>query len=181
VDTESDDLAPVTERNWLLKLRVAENAPASLSFHFPEAAMAGAKMVFKRYADADLVEVEPRLALAGLRLRPSPWWQWLVSGVVLLAVAAGAVWWLRRHKPETSQEKPIYVLPEPATPFTVMSLLRRMQTDATLRWTEANRAELAQSIQRLEAYFFARERNGDPEPDLAGIGRRWVEWAGNGK
>jgi len=181
VDSESDDLAPVSERNWMLKLRLAENAPASLPFHFPQAALAGAKMVYKRYADADLVEVEPKLALAGLSLRPRPWWHWLVVGVVLFAVAGGAVWWLRRHKPETSQEKPIYVLPEPATPFTVVNLLRRMQADASLRWSDAKRAELTQNIQRLEAHFFAPERNGDPEPDLTDIGRRWVELAGNGK
>jgi hypothetical protein len=181
IDTEGDELAPETERNWLLKLRVNENAPASLAFHFPEAAVAGAKTVFKRYADADLVEVEPKLALAGVTLRPRPWWQWLVLGAVLLGVAAGVAWWLRRHQPETSLEKPVYVLPEPATPFTVMSLLRRMQADASLRWSDANRAELGQNIQRLEAHFFARERNGDPEPDLTGIGRRWVELAGNGK
>jgi hypothetical protein len=181
IDTDGDEVAPVTERNWLLKLRVVENAPASLAFQFPEAELAGAKMIFKRYADADLVEVEPKLALAGLALRPRPWWHWLVLGVVLLAAAGGAVWWLRRHKPQTSLEKPVYVLPEPATPFTVMSLLRRMQSDASLSWSDANRAELTQNIQRLEAHFFARERDGDPEPDLAGIGRRWVELAGNGK
>jgi len=181
IDTEGDEVAPVTERNWLFKLQVNEDAPASLPFQFPETTVAGAKTIFKRYADADLVEVEPKLALAGLTLRPRPWWHWLGLGVVLLAGVGGLAWWLRRHQPEASQEKPVYVLPEPATPFTVMSLLRRMQADASLRWSDANRAELTQNIQWLESHFFARECNGDPEPDLAGIGRRWVELAGNGK
>ncbi|MCL4789875.1 MAG: hypothetical protein KJ070_24365 [Verrucomicrobia bacterium] len=181
IDTEGDEIAPVTERNWLLKLRVAEDAPASLTFQFPETAVAAAKMIFKRYADADLVEVEPKLALAGLPLRPRPWWHWLALGAVLLMVAGGVAWWLRRQQPALATARPLYTLPEPATPFTVMSLLRRMQADASLRWSEADRTELAQSIQRLEAHFFARERNGDPELDLVGIGRRWVELAGNGK
>jgi hypothetical protein len=181
IDTEGDEVAPVTERNWLLKLRVNENAPASLPFQFPETTVAGAKTIFKRYADADLVEVEPELALTGLTLRPRPWWHWVVLGVVFLSVAGVAVWWLRRRAPETSLKKPVYVLPEPATPFTVMNLLRRMQADASLRWTDASRIELAQNIQRLESHFFARDRNGDPEPDLGDIGRRWVEMAGNGK
>ena len=181
IDTESDDLSPVSERNWLIKLRVAEDAPSSLAFKFPETSLAGAKMIYKRYADADLVEVKPELALSGVTLRPKPWWHWLVGGVVLIAALGSGTWWLRRHKPVTAQERPLYILPEPTTPFTVINLLRRMHGDASLRWTEANRAELAQSIQSLENHFFARVRNGHPEPDLAGIGRRWVELAGNGK
>jgi hypothetical protein len=181
VDTEGDELAPVTERNWLLKLRVADNAPASLAFHFPQAAPAGTKMVYKRYADADLVEVEPKLALAGLTLRPRPWWHWVAAVFALAAVVGSLGWWFRRHQPKASEAAPLYLLPEPATPFTIMSLLRRMQADSSLRWSDANRAELAQNIERLESHYFSRERNGDPEPDLAGIGRRWVELAGNGK
>jgi len=114
-------------------------------------------------------------------LRPKPWWHWAVGGIVSIAALGGAAWWLRQHKPAAVQKKPLYKLPEPTTPFTVINLLRRMHADASLRWTEANRAELTQSIQSLEDHFFARERNGHPEPDLAGIGRRWVELAGNGK
>ena len=37
------------------------------------------------------------------------------------------------------------------------------------------------TLRRLEAYFFSRERNGDPEPDLVDVGRRWVALAGNGR
>lgn len=181
IDTEGDTVTPVSERDWLVKFRVAADAPASLAFHFPEATRADARMVFKRYADADLIEVKPAVALAGLTLQPRPWWHWLILTAVLLGVAGGAVWWLRRHKPEVSQVKPRYLMPEPTTPFTVINLLRRMHNDAALRWTDADRAELAQNIQRMEAHFFARDHNGDPEPDLNGIGRRWVELAGNGK
>ena len=114
-------------------------------------------------------------------MRARPLWPWLVLAAVVLGVAGSAVWWLRRHKPALAQTVPRYNLPEPLTPFAVIGVLRRMHTDASLRWSEANRTELAQTIQRLETHFFGRERNGDPEPDLTGIGRRWVELAGNGK
>ncbi|MBE0542834.1 MAG: hypothetical protein IH623_15890 [Verrucomicrobia bacterium] len=181
IDTEGDDLAPLSERNWLIKLRVDENAPRSLAFHFGEAALPGAKLVFKRYEDADLVEVTPTLALAGLTLRARPLWHWLLLTLVILGAAAGLTWWLRQRRPEAAQAASPYLLPEAATPFTVIGLLRRMQADASLPWPEAHRTELAQTIRKLEAHFFARERNGDPSPDLTDIGRRWVELAGNGK
>ena len=181
IDTEGDDLAPATERDWLIKLRVVDDAPAALAFHFPEAAVAAAKMIFKRYADADLVEVQPKLALAGLKVRARPVWHWLVLAAVVLTAAGGVAGWLRQRTPALAQAVARYNLPEPLTPFAVISVLRRMHTDAELRWSEANRTELAQTIQRLETHFFGRERNADPEPDLTGIGRRWVELAGNGK
>ncbi len=181
IDTEGDDVTPVSERNWLIKLRVAEDAPSSLAFMFPEASLAGAKMIYKRYADADLVEVKPEVALAGVMLRPRPWWHWLVLGVFALAAIGGGIGWLRQHKPQAAQERPTYILPEPATPFAVISLLRRMEADPSLRWADSDRAELGKNIRRLEAYFFSRERNGDPEPDLVDVGRRWVALAGNGR
>jgi hypothetical protein len=181
IDTEGDEVMPVSERNWLLKFRVDDDARASLAFHFPEALDGGAQTIFKRYADADLVEVKPELALTGLSLRPRPWWHWLVLGLGALVIATGiAIWWARHRWTASTEQSPLYTLPEPVTPFTVISLLRRMQMDGSLRWAETNRTELEQTIQRLERHFFDRARNGDPEPDLAGIGRRWVELSGNG-
>lgn len=181
VDVEADDLAPVSERNWLIKLAVADDAPASLAFKFPEAVPADAKMVFKRYADADLVEVQPVLALAGIPLHPRPWWHWLVLAVVGLTVIGGGWVWWRRHEPATASETPRYALPEHTTAFSLIALLRRMAEDPALPWKESDRAELGNNIRQLETHFFSRQRNGDPEPDLASIGRRWVDMAGNGK
>jgi hypothetical protein len=114
-------------------------------------------------------------------LRPRPWWHWLVLGVFALAAIGGGSWRLRQRKPQAAQERPTYVLPEPATPFAVISLLRRMEADPSLRWADSDRAELGKNIRWLEAYFFSRERNGDPEPDLVDVGRRWVALAGNGR
>ena len=181
IDDEADELAPVSERNWQIKLAVAEDAPSSLTFKFPEAASTDTKMVFKRYADADLVEVQPTLALAGVSLRPRPWWQWLVLAVVGIVVVAGGLIWWRRHEPAVASEKPRYALPEPATAFSLIALLRQMAADSSLPWRETDRAELGKNIHQLETHFFSRSRNGDPEPDLTSIGRRWVDLASSGK
>lgn len=181
IDDEGDELAPVSERNWLLKFTVAEDAPAPFDFKFPEPADGNIKAVYKRYADADLVEVQPMLALAGVPLRPRPWWHRLVIAGVGIAALGGAALWLRRHQPVAASHQPVYALPEPATVFSLIALLRRMETDASLPWNESDRAALGQDIRQLETHFFSRQRNGYPEPDLTHIGRRWVAQASNGK
>ena len=170
----------MSERNWLIKLRVAEDAPSSLAFKFPEAALSGAKMIYKRYADADLVEVKPELALAGVTLRPKPWWHWLAGGIVLITALGGTAWWLRRHKPAAAQERPLYILPEPTTPFTVINLLRRMHSDASLQWTDANRAELAQSIQSLENHFPRASEMVIPNLISLALAAAGLNWLGMG-
>jgi hypothetical protein len=181
IDTEGDEVLPVSERNWVVKLRLPDKAPSSLAFHFPEAALNVEKMIYKRYADADLVEVKPEVALSGLALRPRPIWPWFAAGMTVMALVVASVWMLRHRKPAPETTETRYNLPERITPFAVISLLRQMQSDGSLKWAETNRAELFQTIQHLEKYFFARERNGDPEPDLPAIGRRWVELTRNGK
>jgi hypothetical protein len=181
IDAEADLLAPVSERNWQLKFTVAENAPATLEFKFPELLLADAKVVYRRYADADLVEVKPTLALAGITLRPRPWWHWVIGGGVIAAGISALVWWLRRKVHITESVTSEYSLPQEVTPFVVIQLLRRMESDAKLRLGEAHKSELVKTIRELEAHYFSKNRNGHAEPDLANIGREWVGRAGNGK
>ena len=129
----------------------------------------------------NLVEVQPLLALAGVSLRPRPWWHWaIVAGAGILIVGGGLIW-LRARKPIHASEKPRYTLPEPATAFSLIALLRRMEADPSLSFKPSDRAELDESIRRLEAHYFSRQRNGHGEPDLTSIGRRWVALASNGK
>jgi hypothetical protein len=78
------------------------------------------------------------------------------------------------HKPAA----PAYVLPEPASPFAVLQLLRRMDADGVFRANDSQRTELTAEISRLEAHYFGRRQNGNGEVDLAGLGRRWLERAG---
>jgi hypothetical protein len=181
IDAEADTLAPVSERNWLLKFTVAEDAPAGLEFKFPEPLLANAKMTYKRYADADLVEVKPALALAGLPLRLRPWWHWVAGGVVIAGGGVALLWWLRRkvHTPET--RSPTYSLPAHITPFAVIQLLRRMESDASLQLGETPKTELLKTIRELEVHYFDRSKNHHAEPDLASIGREWVDRTANGK
>ncbi|MEI2726578.1 MAG: hypothetical protein V9H26_24590 [Verrucomicrobiota bacterium] len=181
LDAEADLLAPVSERNWLLKFALAEDAPAALDFKFPEPVRADAKITYKRYADADLVEVKPTLALAGVPLRPRPWWHWAVGILLIAGAVAALALWLRRKAHPAATLAPAYSLPTQVTPFALIQLLRRMESDATLPLGETPRSELLKTIRELEAHYFARSRNGHAEPDLARIGREWVDRVANGK
>ena len=104
----------------------------------------------------------------------------MVAGIGIVRVGA-CVLWLRQQKPASGAEKPRYILPEPATAFSLIALLRRMESDQSLPWKATDRAELDESIRRLDAHYFSRQRNGHTEPDLSSIGRRWVDMASNGK
>jgi hypothetical protein len=139
-------------------------------------------MIFKRYSDADLVEVEPTLALAGVALRRTPVWYWVLPGaVLLLAAGAGVVLWRRRVGQTEIAPASVYQRPAALTPFAVLSLLRRMQADSSIKWPGHERSELADAIRTLEGHYFERRSNGTPEPDLRRICDRWLALTHNGK
>jgi len=181
IDTEADNLAPISERNWLIKFNVAKDAPSSLEFKFPEPFLADAHVTYKRYADADLVEVPSMLALAGVSLRPRPWWHWAIGGGALASLLAGFGWLLRTKAHPQKAESSAYSLPAQITPFAVIQLLRRMQADSSLRFGEMQRDELNRTIHELESHYFAKRKNGATDPDLVGIGHEWVSRAENGQ
>lgn len=175
LDTEADELAAASERTWLLELAPAARDAFPAVFHFPKAKAPNVELAYKRYADADLVEVKPEVALAGVRLRPNLVWLW----ILLLAAAGGTVAWVvwrrQRQRAASAVTAPVYVVPEPLTPFTVLGLLRRLHGDPRLGWADNHRTELAGAIRELEQDYFAPPSNGAPDRDLAALARRWVE------
>jgi hypothetical protein len=136
-------------------------------------------MSYKNYSDADLVEVKPEVALAGLSLRRDNWWKWFEGGVMLLIIAAAWAWWWRRQKAAEVSEVPVaYAFPSEITPFTVLNLLERMKADEKLTLNAEQRRELSEAIENLQRYFFSRPtagRNGDH--DLEQVARRWISCA----
>ncbi|HEV7868890.1 MAG TPA: hypothetical protein VGO90_14480, partial [Chthoniobacteraceae bacterium] len=159
--------------NWIIKLSANSSAAESAQFQFPKAKDPAAKVAYKRYSDADLVDVTPELALAGFPLRSRKLWPWALLGMIPIA---GGVWLVARYrlraKPATSQVA--YDLPATITPFTTLQLLRQMHGDEKLALSEANRSELNAAIAGIESFYFARSHNGDAAPDLQSIGQQWV-------
>lgn len=177
LDTEGDDLAAVSERSWVLELKPESDDRGPATFRFPTAKSKDMAVTFKRYADADLVEVKPELALAGVRLRPDRTWRWVMLGVV--AVAAVAVLLIRRNRSATvaTAEAAVYAMPAVVTPFSALHLLRRMQDDPRLPLSSGQREELGGNIRALENDFFSQGAKGTPKPDLEPILNRWLATA----
>ena len=84
VDSGAASVNAVSERTWLLTLKPAGDAGGTLSFKFPQPTGLVAKSVFKQYSDADLVEVDSELALAGIALLPE-------GGNIVIPQDAGVV------------------------------------------------------------------------------------------
>ena len=177
LDTEGDDLAALSERSWVFELRPEGTGKGPTTFKFPAAKAGNLEVTYKRYADADLVEVKPEVALAGLRLRPDLTWLWVT---LVAAGVAGAAWWrVRRGRGRAAEADvpPAYLVPAQLTPFSLLNLLRRIHGDGRLALSAQHREELVTTIRDLERDYFGPRRNGDPARNLDALAKRWVEAA----
>jgi len=179
MDAEGEDVAPISERNWVLTLAADSASAPPATFNFPKAKLAGVEMSYKNYSDADLVEVKPEVALAGFSLRHGNGWRLLEGGALLVIVGIAWLWHWRRQKATQIDEVPAaYVFPSELTPFTVLNLLQRMKAYQKLTLNVDQRRELGEAIENLKQYFFARPtdaRNGGH--DLEQVARRWLSCA----
>jgi len=174
LDTESDDLAALTERSWVFNLEPAGHGKPPALFEFPKARSKDFEITFKRYADADLVQVKPEVAVAGLRLRPDLTWVWFLS--IFVVAIGGASLYLRRRliaHPVLAAEVS-YILPDPVTPFAALKLLRRIEADPAIAMPDARRGELVKTIRDLERGYFAPPSNGSPNGDLTSLLQSWM-------
>jgi hypothetical protein len=174
LDAEGDSVAAICERNWLVALAQAPGADAPTNFRFPKPKLDTAELSYKRYADADLVEVKESLALAGLPLRPARYGGWILSGLVFALCGAALYFLLRTTRGPVAEEAALYTLPTHVTPFTVLNLLRRMEQDARLALPPDRRAELAQTIREMEHRFFGPCAESNGQADLERLAREWV-------
>lgn len=159
----------LSERGWTVKLR-PQAGERPTEFRFGVAKIDGARTVYQRYDDADLVTAQPVVALeVGLVDRATRWW-W---GVLPLALALLGLWAFRRRRAPAAPRPTGRRLPERITPFTVLGLLEEIARNDGLGPIE--REELRATIASIERYYFAASDGA--EPDLARIAREWVDRA----
>jgi hypothetical protein len=180
LNSDSGEVLPIAERNWLVSLDVdPEHKSEADVFHFPAAKIAGAKNIFKKYEDADLIAIEEKMVLAGVPLKPSKNWIWISACAVLIGAAAvyAAFAFRKRHAGEGDYAGEFHV-PSYLTPFTVLTLLRRIYAERGDMLTGARKDELARIIARLEKEYFSREdMERESAEKLEQLARHWVEEA----
>ena len=170
-DKQATDSAVLSERLWLVTLRANDNEPlsADAAFQFAKAKLPLKEAIYQRYEDADLVSVEPEISLSARYDRPRYAWLW-AAALATLAVILGGFAIVRALRSRRPAEVSRYQVPEPATPITVLSLLRAIHHNNGLKETE--RTELQASIERLERHFFAE--SDAEQPNLHDIAQSWV-------
>jgi len=174
VESGATSVNAVSEHTWLLTLKPNGDGGKSLMFKFPETIDSDIKSVFKRYNDADLVEVDSELALAGLVLNPAPTWPWFAAGAaVLLLLGIGA--WRMANRDDGQIVAPVYQVPDVCTPFAVIDLLQRIDAASPKSLGASHRDQLQGTIRELEQIHFAPDATqANGHGDLQAIARDWV-------
>ena len=173
VDSGAASVNAVSERTWLLTLKPAGDAGGTLSFKFPQPTGLVAKSVFKQYSDADLVEVDSELALAGIALGPASIWPWIGGGALVVLLGLGA--WRVAKRDDSQAAAPGYRVPDVCTPFAVIDLLQRIDADQSRSLAAPHRDQLQGIIRDLERIHFAPDiGQANGHGDLQAIARDWV-------
>ena len=176
LDAERDDGAAVCERNWMIELTAKQDLETRpSSFQFGTAKMETEELIFQRYQDADLASASQVISLEQRYGNPRNNWLWgMAIAALTVIVAVTALLILRKKTENDGSPQAAYRIPDEITPFSIVTLLRRIHTDADL--PDNDRHELGQSIAELERHFFNRGTE-TKEPDLRAIAESWIRKA----
>ena len=174
VESDVDSVNAVSERTWLITLKLEEEVSEPTTFIYPKPTDLVSKSVFKQYSDADLEEVENEIAMAGIILNPQPFWPWLVGFTFLVMIGViGAH--LSKRGNNIDEINIIYDLPEEYTPFAVINLLQRIKATPPNTLSKTHINQLQSTISELEKIHFSPKYSSDKENiDLQKIAQEWV-------
>jgi hypothetical protein len=142
------------------------------TFRFARALLPTKEVVYQRYVDADLLAVEQQISLEEQYGELGYTWVWGIVAFILAVIALVIVWRLAaRTAPAVVQER--FRMPDEVTPFTVLGLLKHIQSNNGL--DETGQQELTASITRLERHYFSPKQ--DEDPDLHEIAESWLRRA----
>lgn len=176
-DSDSDDTAVVSERLWTITLAdKSDAADDSRTFMFASARLPLKEEIWQRYDDADLVAVDQTVVLqeAYDQASPAAVTIGVATGFLLLMIAGGLIYWRTRREKISDSVVHRFQMPQSPTPFNVLSLLKDIEKNNGL--SPEGRSELQSSINRIERYFFADERQ-EEAPDIVEVAQAWVRRA----
>ncbi|HUR26573.1 MAG TPA: hypothetical protein VM509_00185, partial [Planctomycetota bacterium] len=157
-----------SERTWTITMHAKQGAPPASSFTFGKPRGETAANEHFRFVDADLASVAETISLERQYAKPDrAWMWWLPAG--FLAIAGAVIGWMRMQRPKLAAEARFKV-PEAVNPFTVLGLLRSIQSNNGL--AEEQHRELSLEIQTLEQHYFGEAQ--PTSPDLNRIAQHWV-------
>ncbi len=109
-------------------------------------------------------------------------WTWqpyaLAGGAAAgLAALALLLWQATRRRERPLRARDLFQLPARIDGFTVVRLLRALQTSPLVQLTDVRRQELQQEIQRVQASCFDDSTATLSETELRDLARRWLKTA----
>jgi hypothetical protein len=156
------------ERRVVYQLESEGGAEAATTFAFATPKIEVADPQLYRYDDADLVATQASIELRrGVAERGRAWMMWLA----VLALGAGGVAWMWTRRTQRNEAAPArFPLPQEATAFSVLALLRDIERHGGLSGSDLS--ALQREIAELERGFFAGE--SAPSVDLRAVAQRWA-------
>lgn len=174
-EEDADQNGVVTERLWTITFK-GKDAQAALpkTFKFASVKLPTKPtdgLVYQRYNDADLANVEQEVSLEQKYGKTSSMGLYAaIGGGLFVVLVGGIVTILLLRKPKAVVAG--VALPANLNAFSVLEILHKMRASGSV--SASQREELNQAIAGIERYYFSADRNGDPEPDLRRIATRWV-------
>jgi len=171
LDAASDDLAPVSEREWRIELKpISGRMPAS--FRFPPLKVETVPqdgLVLQRYVDVDLVPVSGEFGFEGKSTSRSHW----LLGLLILPIGWLGWKFTRRKTPPVVAN--LLPLPSQFTPVTVLSFLRKLREEPSMRAEQ--RLAIDREIDLIETRYFGRSDVEADSRDLREVAMRWQQEA----
>ncbi len=172
LDQESEDLAPVGERQWVIRLQARpELTERPKSFAFPKPNSSVKEVIYQRYQDADLASVGPEVILMAAYGNSSSGWQWVLLVVALVSGIGFGIYRMGIAGGEPQSQASTMTMPDPLTPFTAMGVLKKIQTDPDT--SEEERSQLVSVIDSIEDRYFSPDAKGGE--DLRAIISPWLD------
>ncbi len=161
-----------TERSWMVTYTpTGDNV--GLTFTIPTLAKGTpGTLTSRNFADMDIVAVSgPTVAVVAPFFSSRN----LVYGITAgLIVALGAVWLWTARRRNTRRDDSGHHLPARITPLSVITALRRFDTESGSSLEPSQRSSLASDITELEARYFGRSGTTDHNGELREVLERWV-------
>lgn len=175
-DPESNSPVVVSDRLWTVSLKDKNStAKEERAFTFASAKVPVTEEIWQQYDDADLVMVEQAITLKEKYDEPDRTAQIAAIGIGAFLLIAGFIAWIFLRKPKQAEViSQRFEVPDNATPFNVLSLLKNIERNNGL--SVESKQELATSISRIERHFFA-EAKEETVPDLQELAQSWVRKA----